>query len=124
MHLIRKFCNALKFSSKEVICWGTGNALREFMHVDDLGKAILFALENWDPKSIYSPRDSFNEPLTYLNVGTGKDMTIKELALLIAEIVVSVIKHEDWLARGDKNDIGLKRPAPNEIDLQKCIYLP
>ena len=38
--------------------------------------------------------------------------------LLIAEIVVSIIKHEDWLARGVKNVIGLKRPAPYEIDLQ------
>ena len=38
--------------------------------------------------------------------------------LLIAEIVVSIIKHEDWLARGVKNVIGLKRPVPYEIDLQ------
>ena len=37
---------------------------------------------------------------------------------MIAEIVVSIIKHEDWLARGVKNVIGLKRPAPYEIDLQ------
>ena len=38
--------------------------------------------------------------------------------LLIAEIIVSIIKHEEWLARGVKNVIGLKRPAPYEIDLQ------
>ena len=42
--------------------------------------------------------------------------------LLIAEIVVSVIKHEDWLARGVKNVIGLKRPAPYEIDLQRSQW--
>ena len=83
--LIRKFCNALKFSSKEVSCWGTGNALREFMHVDDLGKAILFALENWDPADPNSPLDDNNEPLTFLNVGTGKDITIKELAKKISD---------------------------------------
>ena len=42
--------------------------------------------------------------------------------LLIAEIVVSIIKHEEWLARGVKNVIGLKRPAPYEIDLQKSDW--
>ena len=42
--------------------------------------------------------------------------------LLIAEIVVSIIKHEDWLARGVKNVIGLKRPAPYEIDLQTSSW--
>ena len=42
--------------------------------------------------------------------------------LLIAEIIVSIIKHEDWLARGVKNVIGLKRPAPYEIDLQNSQW--
>ena len=42
--------------------------------------------------------------------------------LLIAEIIVSIIKHEDWLARGVKNVIGLKRPAPYEIDLQNSEW--
>ena len=42
--------------------------------------------------------------------------------LLIAEIVVSIIKHEEWLARGVKNVIGLKRPAPYEIDLQNSQW--
>ena len=42
--------------------------------------------------------------------------------LLIAEIVVSIIKHEEWLARGVKNVIGLKRPAPYEIDLQSSAW--
>ena len=85
--LIRKFCNAVKSSSREVICWGTGNALREFMHVDDLGRAILFVLENWDPNNPISPLDNNNEPITFLNVGTGKDITIKELALKISDKV-------------------------------------
>jgi len=85
--LIRKFYEAKINKSKEVVCWGTGSPYREFLHVDDLGKACLFALENWDPDSPESPKDNQNKPLTYLNVGTGKDMTIKDLALLIAEIV-------------------------------------
>ena len=85
--LIRKFYEAKVIKSKEVVCWGTGSPYREFLHVNDLGKACLFALENWNPDSAESPKDNQNNPLTYLNVGTGKDMTIKDLALLIAEIV-------------------------------------
>ena len=42
--------------------------------------------------------------------------------LLISEIVISVIKHEDWLARGVKNVIGLKRPAPYEVNLQNTTW--
>ena len=85
--LIRKFYEAKLNQSQEVICWGTGSPYREFLHVDDLGKACLFALENWNPDSPDSPKDNQEKALTYLNVGTGKDMTIKELALLIAEII-------------------------------------
>ena len=51
------------------------------MHVDDLAEASIFALENWDPNNSNAPLDDYNEPLTWLNVGTGKDITIKNLAL-------------------------------------------
>ncbi len=85
--LIRKFYSAKVNNHKEVICWGSGSPFREFLHVDDLGKACVFALENWSPNLPNAPKDKFNNPLTYLNVGTGKDMTIKQLALLIAELV-------------------------------------
>ena len=56
-------------------CWGTGTPLREFLHVDDLGEACVFALEHWQP----SP-----EELQFLNVGTGVDLTIRELAEAVA----------------------------------------
>ena len=82
--LIRKFHEAKKTGAKEVICWGTGKPLREFMHVDDLGDAVVFALEKWDPKAKNAPLDSKGIPLTHLNVGTGKDVSIKELANMIA----------------------------------------
>ncbi len=58
----------------EVVVWGTGNARREFMYVDDLAEAILFLMEHYDKKE-------------FLNVGTGKDVSIKDLALLIKETV-------------------------------------
>ena len=84
--LIRKFVEAKERDESSVTCWGTGSALREFMHVDDLGNAVLFILENWDPE-IQRFNIKENKYLTYLNVGTGKDITIKELALKIAHIV-------------------------------------
>ena len=68
-------------------CWGTGNPLREFLHVDDLGDAVVFALENWDPSSSKAPKDENNNKLTMLNVGTGKDISIKELAYKISQLV-------------------------------------
>ena len=85
--LIRKFCEAKKTSSSSVICWGTGSPFREFMHVDDLGKAVVFVLENWDPEDDKAPLDINGEPLNYLNVGTGVDISIKSLAKKISQIV-------------------------------------
>ena len=46
--LIRKFYEAKNLNKLEVNCWGTGSPLQEFLHVDDLGRAVLFVLENWD----------------------------------------------------------------------------
>ncbi len=82
--LIRKFVEAVENSSQEVICWGTGGSLREFMYVEDLAEAIIFSLENWDPDSDNSPKDENGRPLFFLNVGTGEDISIKKLAEKIA----------------------------------------
>ena len=82
--LMRKFYLASENKEKSVICWGSGKPLREFLHVDDLGDAVVFALENWDPNLSNSPKDSEGNPLVLLNVGTGEDISIKELALKIA----------------------------------------
>ena len=56
------------------------------MHVDDLAEACIFALENWYPNNNNSPIDESGEPLTWLNVGTGIDVSIKELAEMIAKV--------------------------------------
>tara|TARA_B100000212_G_scaffold279303_1_gene219078 strand:- start:20711 stop:21712 length:1002 start_codon:yes stop_codon:yes gene_type:complete len=85
--LIKKFYDAYKNNSKEVICWGSGNPYREFLHVDDLGDACIYALENWQPGLTNSPKDKNGNSLSYINVGTGQDISIKDLATLIAEIV-------------------------------------
>lgn len=81
---VRRFCEAADASFDSVQCWGSGSPYREFLHVDDLGDACVFALENWDPEHPQAPRDSSGNPLTWLNVGTGVDLTIRELAESVA----------------------------------------
>ena len=68
--MIRKFHEAKMNGNTPVELWGTGSPMREFLHVDDLGQAVLFALENKLEEHLY-------------NVGTGMDLTIKDLAKLV-----------------------------------------
>jgi len=82
--LIKKFTVAKKENLNTVKCWGSGTPRREFMHVDDLGKAALFALENWSPNDEEAPKTKDGGLLTYLNVGTGEDISIKDLAKKIS----------------------------------------
>ncbi len=79
--LIRKFHEAKKNNHPEVILWGTGTPKREFMFVDDLADAIGFLLKNINAKDLYE------NGLTHINIGTGEDLTISELALIIGEVV-------------------------------------
>ncbi len=85
--LIRRFHEAKLNSSKNVLCWGSGNVYREFLFAEDCADACRFCLENWDPDhdKISSLKDG--SILTYLNVGNGTDLTIKDLADLIASVV-------------------------------------
>lgn len=85
--LIRKFYNAYVDNKESVICWGTGQPLREFLHVDDLGDACVYTLERFNPDAVESPKDKNGNSLDYLNVGTGKDLKIIELSELIAKII-------------------------------------
>ena len=73
--LIRRFHEAFEANDPSVTCWGTGTPLREFLYVDDLGEASVFALEHWSPAA--------GDP-NYLNVGTGVDLSIRELAESVA----------------------------------------
>jgi GDP-L-fucose synthase len=79
--LIRKFHEAKKNGAETVEMWGSGMPLREFMYVDDLASAVIFVLENIEAIDVYGLG------ISHLNVGTGKDVTIKETAELIAEII-------------------------------------
>lgn len=71
--MIRKFHEA-KQNNTDVTIWGTGNPLREFLHVDDLANAVLFCLENEMEDHLY-------------NIGSGEELTILELANLVSKIV-------------------------------------
>lgn len=72
--MIRKFHEAKEKSASEMTLWGTGSPMREFLHADDLAEACLFLMEN------------YNEP-ELVNIGTGEDVTIKNLAALVKQIV-------------------------------------
>jgi GDP-L-fucose synthase len=87
--LIRRFHEASQANTPSVSCWGTGTPLREFLHVDDLGEACVFVLEHWDPAAPGAPRGQGPGgedigPLPFLNVGTGVDLSIRELAEAVA----------------------------------------
>ena len=82
--LIHKFHIATELSSPTVNCLGTGSPFREFLYADDLGEAVVFALENWDPNSEDAPLDENGDPLTILNVGTGIDISIRDLVEIIS----------------------------------------
>ncbi len=76
--LIRRFQEARETGAEEVVCWGSGSPRREFLHVDDLADAALFCLRHWQPGA---------EELQHINVGTGTDVSIKDLATMVAEAV-------------------------------------
>lgn len=72
--LLRRMHEAKVTNQSEVVIWGSGISRREFLHVDDLADAIVWLLENYSDKQ-------------FLNIGTGEDISIKELAVMIKELV-------------------------------------
>jgi GDP-L-fucose synthetase len=72
--LIRRFHEAKVSGAKEVVCWGTGTPLREFLYVDDLADACVYLMNT------YSGDET-------VNLGTGKELTIRELTELVAKVV-------------------------------------
>ena len=81
--LIRRFHEAAESGANEVVIWGTGTPRREFLHVDDMAEAALFVMD--------LPADEYQantQPmLSHINVGTGEDISILELAELVAEVM-------------------------------------
>jgi GDP-L-fucose synthase len=72
--MIRKFYEARLIGAQQVTLWGTGTPRREFLHVDDLADACVFLMEHYDRAE-------------HINVGTGEDLSIRELAEIVRDIV-------------------------------------
>ena len=81
--LMRRFHEAKVNNDAEVVVWGTGNAMREFLYVDDMAEASLFVLE-LDEQTYKANTQSM---LSHINVGTGKDATIREIAETMKDVV-------------------------------------
>lgn len=90
--LIRRFHEAKESGASEVVLWGSGTPLREFLHVDDLAAASLFLLENYDSPDI-------------INVGVGQELTIRELG----EIVANVVGYDGMLVQDTSKPDGTPR---------------
>ena len=83
--LIRKFHKGKSEGSKFVECWGSGNPLREFLFVDDLASACVFALEKWSPNNLDSKLPHNESSTCWLNVGSEFEISIKDLASKISK---------------------------------------
>lgn len=79
--LLRKFHESKVNNSPIVTLWGTGKPMREFMYVEDLADAMIFMMENINASDLYE------NGISHLNIGTGKDLTIAELANIISDVV-------------------------------------
>lgn len=99
--LIRKFHEAKGSNSPEVTMWGTGRAIREFIYIDDIAKAAIFLMEN------YSGNDT-------VNVGTGTEYSIGELA----EIIKKVVGYEGRIA----NDLSKPDGTPRKLVDSRKIF--
>jgi len=99
--MIRKFHEAKINGNAPVELWGTGSPMREFLHVDDLGQAVLFALKNELDEHLY-------------NVGTGVDLTIKELA----ELVQSTVEHQGEIVWDSTKPDGTPRKLMDNSKLE------
>lgn len=80
--LIRKFHEAKERGDKEVVAWGTGSPMREFLYVDDMARGCLFLMQNFDPTSEQNEKGDI-----FMNLGTGIEISIRELTEMIKNVV-------------------------------------
>jgi len=105
--MLRKFHEAKDSGDIPVTLWGTGTPMREFLHVDDLAQAVLFAVENVLPEYLY-------------NVGTGTDVTIKELA----ETIQNIVGHKGTIRWDSTKPDGTPRKLMDSSKLLKLGWKP
>jgi len=105
--MLRKFHEAKENNHAPVTLWGSGTPLREFLHVDDLAEAVVFSMENTLEESLY-------------NVGSGEEISIKKLALLIQEIV----GHKGEIIWDNSKPDGTPRKKLDSSRLNKFGWIP
>ena len=105
--MIRKFHEAKENNHSDVILWGSGSPMREFLHVDDLANAVVFALENILPDYLY-------------NVGTGIDVTIKKLA----ETIQSQVGHKGNINWDSSKPDGTPRKLMDSSKMMQLGWRP
>lgn len=105
--MIRKFHEAKLDKHAPVTLWGSGTPMREFLHVDDLAQAVVFAVENTLPEHLY-------------NVGIGTDITIKQLALSIQ----SIVGHTGHIVWDDTKPDGTPRKLMDSSKMQQLGWKP
>ena len=81
--MIRKFSDAKENGAQSVKLWGSGKALREFLYVEDLADACIFILENWFKEDNLK----INKNMSWINIGSNFEVSIKELAFKISDII-------------------------------------
>ncbi|WP_268794996.1 GDP-L-fucose synthase [Pseudomonas fluorescens] len=110
--MMRRFHEAKLTNSPEVLVWGTGTAMREFLHVDDMAEASVFVANV--EQTMY---EKYTQPmLSHINVGTGKDCTIAHLAKVMAEVV----GYEGSIIFDISKPDGAPRKLMN-VDVLKCL---
>ena len=97
--LIRKFHEAKQLKAPNVQIWGSGKPKREFLFVEDMADACVFIMENVEADDIYS------KGITHLNIGSGTDITINELA----EAIKSVTRYEGYIIYDKQKPDGVER---------------
>ncbi|MBW4360330.1 GDP-L-fucose synthase family protein [Flavobacterium taihuense] len=100
--MIRKFHEAKLNDNSPVTLWGSGTPMREFLFVDDMAEAVVFALENQLPDYLY-------------NIGTGEDLTIKELA----ETIQKIVGHQGIIVWDDSKPDGTPRKLMDVSKMQE-----
>ena len=105
--MMRKFHEAKENNHSDVILWGTGSPMREFLHVDDLASAVVFALENVLPDYLY-------------NVGAGTDITIKELA----DMIQSQVGHKGNIKWDSSKPDGTTRKLMDSSKIMQLGWQP
>ncbi len=105
--LVKRFTDAKDAGDNEIILWGTGSARREFLHVDDVADALLFLMDNFNSTEI-------------INVGTGSDYTIKELADMISQKV----GYQGKILWDSSKPDGMPRKCLDVSKIQKLGFKP